>query len=35
MDFVKGHQDQNKAYERLTLLAQLMVDADEMVSRYQ
>lgn len=33
--YVKGHQDQNNAYERLTLLAQLNIDADNMASQYQ
>lgn len=33
--YIKGHQDQNKAYERLPLLAQLNVDADDMARRYR
>ena len=31
---VRGHQDRTKAYGRLSLLAQLNVDADEMANRY-
>ena len=33
--YVRGHQDRTKAYDRLPLLAQLNVDADEMANRYQ
>jgi hypothetical protein len=32
---IKGHQDKYKAYEELTLMAQLNVDADSMASLYQ
>jgi hypothetical protein len=33
--YVKGHQDLTKAYNRLELLAQLNVDADDMAREYQ
>ncbi|KAI2498549.1 hypothetical protein MHU86_15945 [Fragilaria crotonensis] len=33
--YVKGHQDKKKAYNRLTLRAQLNVDADDLAGRYQ
>jgi hypothetical protein len=32
---VKGHQDKHKAYNRLSLRAQLNVDADDLASKYQ
>ena len=32
---VKGHQDDSKPYERLSLLAQLNVDADKMAMAFQ
>ncbi len=33
--YVKGHQDKHKAYNRLSLRAQLNVDADDLASKYQ
>ena len=33
--YVRGHQDRTTAYDRLPLLAQLNVDADEMANMYQ
>ena len=35
LQYVPGHQDRARAYSRLSLLAQLNVDADAMASRYQ
>ena len=35
LQYVKGHQDDRKAYSRLPLLAQLNVDADKRASMYQ
>jgi exonuclease III len=35
LQHVKGHQDRTTAYERLSLLAQLNVDADMMAAQYQ
>jgi hypothetical protein len=35
LQYVKGHQDRTAAYERLPLLAQLNVDADDMATKYQ
>lgn len=35
LQYVKGHQDRDNAYEHLPLLAQLNVDADAMATRYQ
>jgi hypothetical protein len=33
--YVNGHQDQKKAYQNLSLMAQLNVDADDMANEYQ
>lgn len=33
--YVKGHQDAHKAYNRLSLRAQLNVDADDLAGKYQ
>ena len=33
--YVRGHQDRTTSYDRLPLLAQLNVDADEMANKYQ
>ena len=33
--YVKGHQDKHRAYARLSFLAQLNVDADDMAGQYQ
>jgi ribonuclease HI len=35
LEYVKGHQDQEAAYESLPLLAQLNVDADRIAGEYQ
>ena len=35
LEYVRGHQDRKTAYDRLSLLAQLNVDADEMATIYQ
>ena len=35
LQYIRGHQDRTTAYDRLSLLAQLNVDADEMANRYQ
>ncbi len=35
LQHVRGHQDKHTPYSRLSLLAQLNVDADEQATRYQ
>jgi hypothetical protein len=35
LQYVRGHQDRTVAYDNLSLLAQLNVDADEMATKYQ
>lgn len=35
LTYVKGHQDSHRAYSRLSLLAQLNVDADDKAAEYQ
>ena len=34
LTYVKGHQDEKKAYDRLPLMAQLNVDADRLAGKY-
>jgi hypothetical protein len=35
LQYIRGHQDRNRDYEQLPLLAQLNVDADSMANQYQ
>jgi hypothetical protein len=35
LEYVKGHQDNDKSYSQLTQMAQLNVDADRMAGKYQ
>jgi hypothetical protein len=34
LTYVKGHQDDKKAYDRLPLMARLNVDADRLAGKY-
>ena len=35
LEHIKGHQDRTRTYDRLPLLAQLNVDADDLANKYQ